>query len=79
MISTLLFQLKREMTMKVTINNKEKETNARNVAQLAAELQLPEKGVAVAIDNKLAARTEWDSTPITEAASIVIIKAFCGG
>lgn len=67
------------MTMKVTINNKETETNAQNVAQLAAELQLPEKGIAVAIDNKLAARTEWDSTPITEGASIVIIKAFCGG
>lgn len=65
--------------MKVTINNKETETGAQNIAQLAAELQLPEKGVAVAIDNKLAPRTAWDSTPVGEGASIVIIKAFCGG
>lgn len=67
------------MTMKITINNKETETSASNVAELAAELQLPEKGVAVAIDNKLAARAEWESTPVSEGASIVIIKAFCGG
>lgn len=65
--------------MKVTINSKETETTATNVAQLAAELTLPEKGIAVAIDNKLVPRTEWSDTAITSGANIVIIKAFCGG
>lgn len=65
--------------MKVIINNKETETTAANVAQLAAELALPEKGVAVAIDNKLITRSAWGDTPVVSGANIVIIKAFCGG
>lgn len=65
--------------MKVNINNKETETAARSVAELAEELQLPAKGVAVAIDNKLVARTDWATTPVGEGDNIVIIKAFCGG
>lgn len=65
--------------MKVSINNKETETAAKSVAGLAEELQLPAKGVAVAIDNKLVARTDWSTTPVEEGDNIVIIKAFCGG
>ena len=65
--------------MKVNINNKETDTTAKNVAELAEELQLPAKGVAVAIDNKLVARTDWNTTPVAEGNNIVIIKAFCGG
>lgn len=65
--------------MKVKINDKEIETSASSVAQLAIELQLPERGVAIAIDNTMVARTDWTSTPITDGANIVIVKAFCGG
>lgn len=65
--------------MKVNINNKETETQALNVRQLAEELKLPATGVAVAISNVMVPRDEWDSTPITEGADIVIVKAFCGG
>ncbi len=65
--------------MKVNINNKETETQALNVRHLAEELKLPATGVAVAISNVMVPRDEWDSTPITEGADIVIVKAFCGG
>ena len=65
--------------MKVNINNKETETQALNVKQLAEELNLPAKGVAVAISNSMVPRDEWEQTSITEGADIVIIKAFCGG
>lgn len=65
--------------MKVNINNKETETQALNVKQLAEELNLPAKGVAVAISNKMIPRDNWEGTPIVEGADIVIIKAFCGG
>ena len=37
--------------MKVTINNKQHETQAVNLYELAAQLQLPQNGVAIAIDN----------------------------
>lgn len=65
--------------MKVNINNKETETQALNVKQLAKELNLPAKGVAIAISNSMVPRDEWEQTSITEGADIVIIKAFCGG
>lgn len=65
--------------MKVAINNKTIETQALNVKQLAAELHLPAKGIAVAISNVMVARDQWETTPITDGADIVIVKAFCGG
>ena len=65
--------------MKVNINNKETETQALNVKQLAEELNLPAKGVAIAISTSMVPRNDWEQTPIAEGADIVIIKAFCGG
>lgn len=38
--------------MKVTINNKETETQAKTIRELAQELDLPATGVAVAISNE---------------------------
>jgi len=65
--------------MKVTINNKQHVTQAKTVSELAAQLQLPAKGVAIAIDNELKPRTSWDDTILQEGATITIIKAACGG
>lgn len=65
--------------MKVIINNKETETQAKNIRDLAQELDLPATGVAVAISNEMVPRDEWENTIITEGADIVIVKAFCGG
>ena len=65
--------------MKVRINNKQPETQAKTVSELAAQLQLPAKGVAIAIDNELKPRTTWDDTILQEGATITIIKAACGG
>lgn len=65
--------------MKLRINNKDTETAAQNVLALAQELSLPEKGVALAIDNKMVPRAQWADTPLAEGANVVIIKAACGG
>lgn len=65
--------------MKITINNKETETQAKTVKELATELNLPATGVAVAISNVMVPRDEWSTQTITEGADIVIVKAFCGG
>ena len=65
--------------MKVTINNKETETQAKTLRELAQALDLPATGVAVAISNEMVPRDEWENTLITEGADIVIVKAFCGG
>ena len=65
--------------MKILINNKQTETEAKSLGELAAELNLPERGVAVAVSNKMVPRTEWEGTLLTEGANVVIIKAACGG
>ena len=58
--------------MKVTINNKETETQAKTIRELAQELDLPATGVAVAISNEMVPRDEWENTLIAEGADIVI-------
>ena len=65
--------------MNVQINNQDRQTEARNLQDLALELQLPQKGVAVAIDNQMIPRGSWAQTALQEGVRIVIIKAACGG
>lgn len=65
--------------MNVTVNNKPVETGASTLKELALQLELPEKGVAVAVSNKMVPRSEWDSFAITEGVSIIVIRASCGG
>ena len=65
--------------MKITVNNQEIDTNATTLRQLAEVLSLPDRGVAVAVSNRMVPRTEWENYQLTEGASVVIIKAACGG
>ena len=65
--------------MKIKINNKEVETAAKTVGELAADQKLPVKGVAIAISNNMVPRTEWNNRLLNEGDDIVILKAFCGG
>lgn len=65
--------------MKIQINNRETEISAASLLALAADLGLPEKGVAMAVGNRMVPRTEWEQTLLKENDSIVIIKAACGG
>lgn len=65
--------------MNVIINGKPADVKAANLKELAAELNLPEKGIAVAVDNAMVPRMEWESFTLKEGANIVIIKAACGG
>lgn len=65
--------------MNIKINNKSTDTQSVNLAALAAELELPQKGVAVAVNNRMIPRTDWEATPLAENDNVVIIKAACGG
>lgn len=61
--------------MTIQINNKPTETQATNLQELAIELALPEKGVAMAMANKMVPRSEWSAKTLQENDSVVIIKA----
>lgn len=63
----------------IKINNEPVQTTARTVADLAAERSLPERGVAIAINNEMVPRTEWTNRLINDGDDIIILKAFAGG
>lgn len=65
--------------MKIRINNKETDVQAESLLDLAIELSLPERGVAVAVNNRMIPRTDWQQTALKDDDNIVIIKAVCGG
>lgn len=65
--------------MKIRINNKETDVQAESLLDLAKELSLPERGVAVAVNNHMIPRTDWQQTALKDDDNIVIIKAVCGG
>ncbi len=65
--------------MKILINNKETDTGAATVQELADELSLPKSGVALALGGKMVQRAQWADTPLREGNSVIIIKAACGG
>lgn len=66
--------------MKVQVNNKEVETTpASTITQLTTLLELPMQGIAIAVNNKMIPRTEWDRFSLQESDKLVVIKAACGG
>ena len=66
--------------MKVQVNNKEVEIIPDStLTQLTARLELPVQGIAIAVNNKMIPRTEWERFTLHENDNLVIIKAACGG
>lgn len=66
--------------MKIYVNNKETElATGSHISELTTVLQLPEKGIALAQNNRIIPRSEWEKTSINEGDQIVIIQAACGG
>ena len=65
--------------MKIRVNNKEIETGASYLLQLSQQLELPQTGIAVAINNRMVPRAEWEHFAIHEEDELIIIKAVCGG
>lgn len=66
--------------MRIVVNNKDMEVlPVFSVKDLTVELQLPEQGVAVAVNNKMIPRAEWSGFLLKEADHVVLVKAACGG
>ena len=65
--------------MKISVNNKEVETGANYLLQLSQQLELPQTGIAVAVNNHMVPRSEWEHFVLHEEDELIIIKAVCGG
>lgn len=65
--------------MNISINNEKRNTDSLSIKELAVELQLPERGVALALNNRVVQRAEWQNAPLNEGDNVTIIKAAFGG
>lgn len=66
--------------MKVQVNNKEVELSpSATITELTVQMELPTQGIAIAVNNKMIPRTQWDGFCLQENDQLVIIKAACGG
>lgn len=65
--------------MNIFVNNESTQTDAQNIAQLAEQLGLPERGVALAVNQRIVSRGDWANTPLAANDNITIIKAAFGG
>ncbi|HKU68735.1 MAG TPA: sulfur carrier protein ThiS [Candidatus Baltobacteraceae bacterium] len=66
--------------MKASINGEQRELpEDLTVAQLLAHLQAPERGIAVAKNDKVVRRSSFADEPVREGDRIEIIRAVAGG
>ena len=49
------------------------------VADIAKKNSLPEKGVAIAVNEEMIPRTDWLNTKLKSGDKVIIIRAVCGG
>ncbi len=66
--------------MTVKINNQQKNiSDNSSVTSLLQQLQQPENGIAVAINQQIITKTDWTTKIINNGDDILIIQATQGG
>lgn len=66
--------------MLIKINNEETDVaEGTMLSALAESRRLPDKGVAIAVNNELVPRQSWADCEIHAGDNIIIVKAFSGG
>lgn len=65
--------------MIITINNQVYKTEAKTLKELAEELELPDRGIALAINNSLVSHVIWDTAKLEDGDFVTMVKAAYGG
>ena len=67
--------------MKLFVNQKEFHTDSDRltVFELLNEIRSFKPGIAVAVNNKVVRKVDWESTMLAEGDKITVITAVCGG
>ena len=64
----------------INVNNQSKQISENNsVTQLLHQLSQPEHGIAVAINQQIITKKDWNSKKISDNDDILIIQATQGG
>lgn len=65
--------------MILTFNGQPYDTAASTVAQLLEEKGIAADGTAVAVADQVVPRSQWETTPLNEGATVEILTAVQGG
>jgi sulfur carrier protein len=67
--------------MRVQVNGDTRDTEATTVGELLRELGVDtdRRGSAVAVNDRVVPRAEWDGTQLVEADRVEVIRAVQGG
>lgn len=66
--------------MKVYLNNKEYEVNSsENLSGFLKAHDMLRPGIAIAVNNRVIPKTEWETTALEPEMKITLIRAVCGG
>ena len=66
--------------MKVLVNGEPTELESgATVEAVLASLELPDRGVAVAVDAEVVPRGEWRARELNEGARVEVLRAIQGG
>ena len=66
--------------MNIIVNGDKVEmAGGATVKTLAEQQNLPDRGVAIAVNNDMVPRADWENKTLNEGDDVVIIRAVCGG
>lgn len=66
--------------MNIKVNGENVSLNDENLlSNLASQLNLPEKGIAVAVNQEMIPREKWQEFSLNQNDDVIIITAVCGG
>lgn len=63
----------------LVINGSTRTVEATTLAELARELELPSRGVAIARNEEIAPRSTWDAVALRDGDRIELVTAVQGG
>jgi len=65
--------------MKLIINDEIKTVAVTTISSLLTELEQPEKGIAVAVNQAIITRQKWDYFQLSENDQVTLFQAIAGG
>ena len=63
----------------ITLNGKPADVEGMTVAELLERMEVPDRGVAVAVDAEVVPRGEWDTHVVDDGAHVEVVTAVQGG
>lgn len=63
----------------ITVNGKETPLAGATIADVLAHLDVPDRGVAVAVDAEVIPRGEWATVVLPDGAHVEVVTAVQGG